>query len=120
MAFIFQIQYHFKSISKYQTYHQIHFKISNLSFHLKNIFILFNLKIPFQFTFQNISIPNKLLHLNHLKKMKLLHLKIKLLNFQNFQLSKFIFSLNFITTVKIQLSQHLKNVIESFIQNSSI
>ena len=108
MVFISKIKYHFKSISKYQTYQSFEKHIHFIQF-----------KIPFQFTFQNSSIPNKLLHLNH-KKIKLLHLIIKLLNFQNFQLPKFIYSLKFIKTVKIHFSWHLENATERYIQNSSI
>ena len=52
--------------------------------------------------------------------MKLLYLVIKLLNLQNFSLSKFIYPLNLLKQMKIQLSQHLEIATGSYIQNSSI
>ena len=94
-----------------------HFKISNLSFHFKTIFILFNLKYHFNSHFKTVYIHKKSLLII---KMKLLCSIIELLNFQNFQLPKFIYSLKFIKTVKIHFSWHLENATERYIQNSSI
>ena len=48
--------------------------------------------------------------------MKLLHLIIKLLNAKSLNFSMFIYALKFIKTMKIQVSQHLENATESYIQ----
>ena len=52
--------------------------------------------------------------------MKLLHLIIKLLNAKSLNFSMFIYALKFIKTMKIQVSRHLENATESYIQNNSI
>lgn len=84
-----------------------------------NIISKFNIIQKSISKYQNIIFQNSLYFetnyfiLNH--KMKLLYLIIKLLNFQNFNLSKFIRSLKLIKTMKIQLSQHLENATESHI-----
>ena len=79
---------------------------------------LIQFKYHFNSHFKTVYISNQITSFK--SKMKLLHLIIKLLNFQNFQLSKFIYSLKFIKIVKIHFSQHLENATESYIQNISI